>query len=62
MRKSFEALDRDHQLLLLAMLDVSSARLDAERLTSAYERIGGSASASKLLDDLTGHFVRKTEL
>ena len=62
MQKSFEALDREHQLVLLAMLDVSSGSLDAVDLTKAYHRIGGTGNASRLLEDLTGHFLRQAEL
>jgi hypothetical protein len=62
MRKSFDALDPDHQRVLLAMLDAGSGLLQREELTKAYQRIGGHGNPSHVFDDLTGHFLRKAEL
>jgi len=62
MKKSFEALAPEHQLLLIAMLDAGSGFLDADRLADAYRRIGGTAEPQRLSDELTGHFLRTSRL
>jgi hypothetical protein len=62
MKKSFEALDAAHQLALLAMLDAASGFSQGKELTKAYERLGGDGNSTQILDDLTGHFLKKTEL
>jgi hypothetical protein len=60
MKKSFGALNRDQQLFLIALLDAGSGMLEGDDLADAYRRIGGERVPSKVAEELTGHFLRKS--
>jgi hypothetical protein len=61
MKKSFGALNRDQQLFLIALLDAGSGMLEGDDLANAYRRIGGEGVPSKVAEELTGHFLRKSD-
>lgn len=62
MEKSFNSLDREHQQVLIAMLDAGSGAVSSDALTAAVRRQTGTESnVAQLTDDLSAHFLRCTE-
>ncbi|MGH2860309.1 MAG: hypothetical protein ACRDLT_02245 [Solirubrobacteraceae bacterium] len=65
MRNSFNALEREHRDLLVALLDAPAGLIDERQLAASVRRHhpgGLSRSPSDLIDRLTDHFLRVTPL
>lgn len=59
MKKSFNALSKEHQQLLLAMLDAGEGVVSGKSLSDAYGRLAdNSKQIDQLTDDLSAHFLR----
>lgn len=64
MRKSFEALDSDHQIFLISMLDAAAGPVIKENACNTFKRLIGTnhgCNIERIVDVLTGHFIRRLE-